>query len=414
MSDVLLMLGTRPELTKTSPFILEMMRQGIDFSFVFTGQHYDSEMSSIFMKEFGLPKPDKVLGIGGVDEFTQFGVGMKRLADAIKQYKPKLCIVNGDTNSTLMSALASAKSGVPVAHIEAGCRSFDFTMPEEINRILTDRVCQLLFPSTQYCKENLIMEGFDRSKVFMLGNTAVDGFKMMVPRAKKSKIVGELGLERGTYALVTLHRKENVDNRKTLRELLTALSKLEGGVVFPMHPRTMNRIGKFGLGRFLASRNIIVTKPMGYLDFLSLLLDCKYVITDSGGVMEEAVMAGKRVIVPRKNIEWYEIIESGAGVLCKPEEKRLLGAVDGIGRAKGKVPAIYPDLKASRRIANTVKRKLSEGFVLGSDFFKNGRRSMALDLEGDILAMFGKDGRMVDDAKKAVHKTVNMRVRCGD
>ncbi len=412
MSDVLLMLGTRPELTKTSPFILEMIKQRVDFSFVFTGQHYDSEMSTIFMKEFGLPAPDQVLGIGGVDEFTQFGKGMKKLGETIRKHKPKLCVVNGDTNSTLMSALASAKSGVPVAHIEAGCRSFDFTMPEEINRILTDRLCHILFPSTEYCAENLISEGFENSRIFMFGNTAVDGFKMMAGRARKMNSWKPLGVEKNSYVLVTLHRKENVDDKGNLRELLLSLGELDRPVVFPMHPRTRKRIREFGLMKLL--KNIHAIEPVGYLEFLSLLFDCRYVVTDSGGVMEEAVMAGKRVIIPRKNIEWYEIVERGAGILCPPKKSGILKAVERLENIRGKVPLVYPDLGASRRIAKKVKDSISKKIVLERDFFKYGRPVMALNLKGAHRTFFNKNGRMTSDKKKAVDRLTTVNIRCGD
>jgi UDP-N-acetylglucosamine 2-epimerase (non-hydrolysing) len=413
MPDVLLTLGTRPELTKTAPFLLEMKRQGMDFSFIFTGQHYDYNMSKVFMEEFKVPEPDEFLGIGKMNEFDQFGTGFGKIARAIAKYKPKLVVVNGDTNSTLMSALAAAKSKTPVAHIEAGCRSFDFTMTEEINRITTDRLCQLLFASSPYCADNLLAEGFDRKKIFMLGNTAVDGFNMMAPKARKADKAGELGLEKGGYVLVTLHRKENVDSRKNLKELLSALSKLDSTVVFPLHPRTRKMVKEFGFEKFLRAENVMAIEPVGYADFLSLLLDCNYAITDSGGVMEEAVMAEKRVIVPRMNVEWYEIFESGAGILCPAEEKRIISASRRIKSAKGKVPLVYPDMKASRRIAQMIKKKLQEGFELGMDFSKRGRPVPALDLGKGAQLMFGKDGRLVNDRNRAVHRTTVIEVRCG-
>jgi UDP-N-acetylglucosamine 2-epimerase (non-hydrolysing) len=412
--SVLLVLGTRPELTKTSPFIMEMQKQKIPFSFVFTGQHYDDEMSKIFMEEFSVPAPDEYLNLGGMDEFSQIGTGIQKVAQAIQKYKPALCVVNGDTNSTLMSALASAKCAVPVAHIEAGCRSFDYTMPEEINRIVTDRLASLLFAPTEYCVHNLLMEGIERKKIFMPGNTAVDGFNIMSPRAKKLKKSDSLGLEKEEFVLVTLHRKENVDNKANLKELLASLSKLDSTVVFPMHPRTRKRVAEFGLSGLLGRKNIRVIEPIGYLEFLSLLHSCKYALTDSGGVMEEAVMAGKRVIVPRLNAEWYEIFEKKAGFLCPPTEKGVLSAAKKLAAEQGAVPLVYPDYKASEQIAKTIKEKMQEGFVLTKDFFKAGRPVMALDKGKNTQAMFGKDGGIVDDEKQAAHRTAILDLAWGD
>ncbi|MCX6777549.1 MAG: UDP-N-acetylglucosamine 2-epimerase (non-hydrolyzing) [Candidatus Micrarchaeota archaeon] len=395
MGRILVFIGTRPEILKMAPVIRALDGAGADFKLIFSGQHYDRNMSKIFFEEFQIREPDEEMRIGGQSRPEQIASCIKNGAKLIKKEAPDTCVVNGDTNTTLGCALAAVACGVPYSHIEAGCRSFDFNVPEEFNRVLVDRAASLLFPPTYNCLENLLCEGIPREKCLMFGNTAVDTFNYLKKKAMGREVAG---LPEGGFVLVTLHRQENVDNKGSLRNLVQAISQLEEEVVFPMHPRTRKNVNKFGLWGYLKKKNIRVIEPVGYLDFLSLLLRCRYVISDSGGVVEEAALAKKRIVRPCTYVEWYEVMEEGIGVLCRPVKDEVLRAVERIKAMRG-FPNVYPDLHASERIAKEIVKRSGTKFET-RDFIELGRPRLCLDGKGRKQVGFDGNGFVTFDGKK--------------
>ncbi|MDK2869448.1 MAG: hypothetical protein PWP39_683 [Pyrococcus sp.] len=316
--------GTRPEIIKLSPVIRAFLEKNVKPLLIHTGQHYDYEMSKIFLEELELPEIDYHLEVGSGTQAEQTGSAMIKIEKVLMKEKPDVSIVQGDTNTVLAGALASVKLLIPVAHVEAGLRSYDRTMPEEINRILADHASEVLFAPTEEAKKNLEKEGIVEN-VYVVGNTIVDAVLQNSEIAeRKSKILKELGLKEKEYILVTAHRKENVDYREKLEKLVDILTSLSLTVVYPMHPRTKKRLEEFGLIKKLNKDNIIITKPLGYLDFLKLEKNAKIIMTDSGGIQEEAIILGVPCLTLRYNTERPETVKAGGNILVGLEKERVL------------------------------------------------------------------------------------------
>ncbi|AEC51117.1 udp-n-acetylglucosamine 2-epimerase [Pyrococcus sp. NA2] len=320
----MIIFGTRPEIIKLSPVIRAFLKNNVRPILIHSGQHYDYEMSSVFLEELELPEIDYHLEVGSGTQAEQTGIAMMKIEKVLMEERPDVSIVQGDTNTTLAGALASVKLLIPVAHVEAGLRSFDRTMPEEINRILTDHSSEVLFAPTLEAKNNLEREGIRRN-VFVVGNTIVDAVLQNSEIAdRKSKILSKLGLSPKSYILITAHRKENVDNKDKLKRLIDIITSLPMQVVYPVHPRTEKKLKEFGLWERLKSSNVLLLKPLGYLDFLKLEKNAYIIMTDSGGIQEEAIILNVPCLTLRYNTERPETLKAGGNILIGLEKDLAL------------------------------------------------------------------------------------------
>lgn len=360
-----IILGTRPEIIKLAPVMKALKRD--EFILIHTEQHYDYEMNRIFLEDLGLPEPDYNLHVGSGTQAEQTGKAMVEIEKVLVKEKPDVTIVQGDTNTVLAGALASVKLHIPVAHVEAGLRSGDRRMPEEINRIVTDHVSDVLFAPTEKAKENLLREGIPEEWIYVVGNTVVDAVLQHAEIAeKKSKILEELDLNKGEYAVITAHRAENVDNKENLKKIVQIITSVPIRIVYPVHPRTEKRLKAFGLWKKLEKAdNVILTKPLGYFDFLKLLENARFVLTDSGGIQEEAITLHVPCITLRYTTERPETVEAGGNILVGLEVERAKSVVERIlndrefeGRMRN-APNPFGDGKAGERIAK-ILRELKE------------------------------------------------------
>ena len=317
--------GARPQFIKCAPVSREL-RKAHDEILVHTGQHYDHGMSEVFFEELAIPKPDYNLGIGSGTHGRQTGAMLGAIEDVLEREEPDMVLVYGDTNSTLAGALAAAKMHVPVAHVEAGLRSFDRRMPEEINRVLTDHCSDLLFCPTKTAVENLAAEGITGG-VHLVGDVMVDAMNYNRAVAEeRSRILEAVGVRPGEYLVITVHRPSNTDSQENMVAILGALAEAGMPVVFPVHPRTRNYLGRYGLLAKMPE-NVQVTEPLGYLDMLHLMAHAAKILTDSGGVQKEAYMLGVPCITLRENTEWVETVEAGWNVLVGAGRKRIADAI---------------------------------------------------------------------------------------
>ncbi len=306
-------IGNRPQFIKAAA-VSRRLRERHDETLVHTGQHYDDEMSKVFFDELGVPAPDVELGIGSGSNTIQTARMLSALESALAESRPDLVLVYGDTNSTLAGALAAAQAQMPLAHVEAGMRSFDRAMPEETNRVLTDHMSSVLFCSTETAVRNLENESAVGAK-HLVGDVMADVSLAFAPiAADRSQALDDLGVTVGDYLLVTAHRAGNVDVPARLEQLVALLERLEGDVVFPLHPRTAKRLDDAGL-RARVEAAATVTAPLGYLDFLELARNARAVLTDSGGVQKEAYLLGTPCITLRDTTEWVETVDAGWNVL---------------------------------------------------------------------------------------------------
>lgn len=322
---------------------------------VHTGQHYDDNMSRIFFDELDLPAPDEYLEVGSGTHAGQTARVMLNFEPVLLQHRPDWVFVVGDVNSTLACALVCSKLGIPVAHIEAGLRSGDRSMPEEINRLLTDQVAELLFTPSRDGDANLIREGISPSKIHFVGNVMIDTLARMLPGARQRGTINKLGLQRRQFALVTLHRPSNVDQPETLGEILAALQEIAADleVIFPVHPRTRQQIAKLG---FRAPPGLRLIEPLGYLDFLALMDSAGFVLTDSGGVQEETTYLGVPCLTARPNTERPVTVSEGTNRLVDSRREAILAAVGSLSQSNGKRGRI-PDLwdgQAAERIVDVM------------------------------------------------------------
>ncbi|NJE06202.1 UDP-N-acetylglucosamine 2-epimerase (non-hydrolyzing) [Thermococcus sp. M36] len=317
--------GTRPEIIKLAPVIRAFIERGVEPLLIHTGQHYDYEMSAVFLEELELPPIDYHLEVGSGTQAEQTGLAMIKIERVLMKEKPDVTLVQGDTNTVLAGALASVKLKIPVAHVEAGLRSLDRTMPEEINRILADHASEVLFAPTEDARKNLEREGITEN-VYVTGNTVVDAVLQNAEVAeKKSDVLERFGLKPKEYILITAHRAENTDSRENLKRLVEILEGLPIEAIYPMHPRTRNRLKEFDLwDRISSIENLTITKPLGYLDFLRLEKNARLIMTDSGGIQEEAIILNVPCLTLRYNTERPETVEAGGNILVGLEKERVL------------------------------------------------------------------------------------------
>jgi UDP-N-acetylglucosamine 2-epimerase (non-hydrolysing) len=322
---------------------------------VHTGQHYDQNMSKVFFEDLELPKPDVYLGVGSGTHAEQTAKIMMEFEKVLVKEKPDLVVVVGDVNSTVACSLTASKLLIPVAHVEAGLRSFDRTMPEEINRIVTDVLSDYLFVTEESGVVNLRNEGVSEKKIFLVGDVMIDSLIFYREKAKGSDIKRSFGILPGEYTLVTLHRPSNVDDRTSLETILKIFRGIgqHGKMIFPIHPRTRKRIEEFGLSsQYTELKNLVLTDPLGYLDFLSLLMDAKIVLTDSGGIQEETTFLNVPCITMRENTERPITLEKGTNVLAGLSVDKVVSLTGECYSGKWKksrVPKLW-DGRAAERI----------------------------------------------------------------
>lgn len=364
MVKIVSIVGTRPNFIKIAPLVNEMNKhKEIKQILVHTGQHYDKPMSRTFFDDLGIPKPDVNLGVGSASDVAQTAKIMLKLERVLRREKPDLAIVVGDVNSTFAAAIAAKKCGVKVAHVEAGLRSFDTAMPEEINRILTDHASDFLFTTEESGNKNLKNEGIEGSKIFFVGNVMIDTLLDHREKSKKSKILNSLKIKKGDYCVLTLHRPSNVDDRDFLVYILDILDKIQQKIkiVFPVHPRTFKNIKKFGLNEKIKKlKNLVVIKPLGYVDFMCLMHNSKFVITDSGGIQEETTILGVPCITLRNNTERPVTVEQGTNVIVSTDKNEVIEAATKVingAEINSKVPQLW-DGNASKRIVTILLSKL--------------------------------------------------------
>ena len=361
---ILCVVGTRPNFIKIAPLIKEMDRHPqIKRLLVHTGQHYDAAMSKSFFDDLEIPKPDINLGIGSASDATQTANIMMALEPVILKEKPDLVVVVGDVNSTMAAALAAAKCGIKIAHVESGLRSFDRSMPEEINRTITDHLSDFLFTTEESGNKNLINEGIGRNCIFFVGNVMIDTLLGHKEKAKKSKILQKLKLGKNNYAVLTLHRPSNVDGKDSLIYILDILNEIQKKIkiVFPIHPRTLKNLKHYNLLKNIKNRkNIILTEPLGYLDFLSLMDNSKLVLTDSGGIQEETTVLGVPCITLRNNTERPVTLEHGTNMAVSTDRGKIINAFEKAVKGvnfKAKTPKFW-DGSAAKRIVAIILDKL--------------------------------------------------------
>ena len=354
MMHIVHVVGTRPNFMKAAPVLEACAKKGFVQSLVHTGQHYDAQMSEVFFQQLGLPHPDVNLEVGPGSHAQQTAQVMVRFEKFVSQTRPDMVLVYGDVNSTLAAALVCAKMLIPLAHVEAGLRSFDKTMPEEINRIVVDHIGDYLFTTCVDADKNLLKEGVSQEKIFFVGNVMIDTLVKLKPVAQKSSIVESLGLCEKKYVLATLHRPSNVDDSQRLRGLIGSLERIGSvaPVIFPVHPRTRQRIE--ALDYAFDPKQLMLVDPLGYVDFIKLQIDAAAVITDSGGVQEETTFLGIPCLTLRPNTERPVTITQGTNQLvgedCKALEQKTQSVLNGKKRV-GTIPALW-DGKAAQRIAD--------------------------------------------------------------
>jgi UDP-N-acetylglucosamine 2-epimerase (non-hydrolysing) len=358
---IILIGGARPNFMKIAPLMRAIQKynenslvEPIRPLLVHTGQHYAYEMSQVFFRDLSLPRPDIHLGVGSGTHAEQTAKAMVELERIFTHERPDLVMVVGDENSTLGAILAAAKIGIPVAHVEAGLRAFDRSMPEEINRILTDAVADYLFTSSPQAEANLKNEGIPSQKIVPVGSVSADSLLYILDHINESHILSDLSLAPGQYILVTLHRASNVDNKEVLFHLIQAFVRVSQRkpIVFPIHPRTRNSIEQFGLKRFLEEGNVRFLEPLGYLDFIQLEQNAALVMTDSGGLQEESTMLNIPCLTLREVTEWPITVSEGTNTLVGTNTQRIVTEAEKIlgGLAKQGQRPIYWDGRAAQRI----------------------------------------------------------------
>src|SRR5690242_3636651 len=340
MLKVINVVGARPNFMKVAPIVAAMKKRPDTFLplVVHTGQHYDSAMSDSFFTDLDLPQPDIHLGVGSGSHAAQTAAIMERFEPVVLREQPDWTLVVGDVNSTIACALVCVKLGIKVAHVEAGLRSHDRTMPEEINRLLTDQIADLLFTPSADADRNLLAEGVASERIRLVGNIMIDSLFTNLERARESNIKARLRLTERKYAVLTLHRPSNVDNRETFERILSALETIavQLPIVFPVHPRTRKTITQFGLDdRIASSTNILLIEPLGYLDFLNLYSTSCLVLTDSGGIQEETTALGIPCLTLRENTERPITVEMGTNVVVGTDTTKIVSEAAAILNGAG-------------------------------------------------------------------------------
>ncbi len=379
---LVLVSGARPNYMKIAPIVWEIRKQnrqasrGIQFVLVHTGQHYDRQLFEVFFQELDLPDPDYNLAVGAGSHAVQTGEVMLRFEPVLEKERPDLVVVVGDVNSTLACALTAVKMGIPVGHVEAGLRSFDRSMPEELNRLVTDQVSDYLFTTEPIGRENLLREGIAEEKIFFVGNVMVDTLMRHRDYARSLNVKEKLGLSYRSFGLLTLHRPSNVDDPNKLAEILLAVDKLarEIPIIFPCHPRTRKQMGKTGCAHVMGENaqdkespngRLLVVDPLGYLDFLSLMSDARLVLTDSGGIQEETTVLGVPCLTLRQNTERPITITQGTNVLVGNSPDRIFSSACEMmqhGITERRLPDLWDGEAAQRIVATLYERLPAYGF----------------------------------------------------
>ena len=361
MIKVINVVGARPNFMKVAPIVEAMKRREREFTplVVHTGQHYDAAMSDTFFSDLDLPQPDVYLGVGSASHAAQTAAVMERFEPVVIEEKPDWVLVVGDVNSTLACALVCVKLGVKVAHVEAGLRSRDRTMPEEINRLLTDQIADLLFTPSADANDNLLAEGIPVERIRLVGNVMIDSLYKHLERSSQSKIKEQLGVAGGDYAVLTLHRPSNVDGLRAFSSILDALEKIGARlpIIFPVHPRTLKMIDELQLtDRIKEAEGLRLIDPLGYLDFLSLYSGARLVLTDSGGIQEETTVLGVPCVTLRESTERPITVSLGTNTIVGTETDKIVSAAFAALDEPRKPPATIPlwDGKTAGRIVDVL------------------------------------------------------------
>ncbi len=343
--------GARPQFVKAAP-VSRALAHAFDEKLIHTGQHYDYGMSEVFFEQLGIA-PHYNLGVGSGSHAEQTGGMMIALERLFSEIRPDLALVYGDTNSTLAGALVAAKAGIPLAHVEAGLRSYNRAMPEEINRVAADHLSNILFCPTEAAVQNLAKEGI-RENVYNVGDVMYDALLHNLAQARKrSKVLTDLDLQAGQYALVTVHRAANTDDQANMTAILTALGRLPTRIVFPLHPRTRKLLARYGLS---APPNVSLLEPVGYFDMLILEENANCILTDSGGMQKEAYLLGVRCITLRDETEWVETVQGGWNYLAGARVEQIQMAYE-TWFPGGERPALYGDGRAGEKICAILKEQ---------------------------------------------------------
>lgn len=364
--SIICIVGARPNFMKIAPIMaaLNALKPALEVTLVHTGQHYDVAMNEQYFQALGIPAPDINLEVGSGTHATQTAEVMCRFEAALEGKNPSAILVVGDVNSTIACALVATKKGIPVIHVEAGLRSFDRGMPEEINRVLTDQISDMLFTTEPSGKDNLLREGVAAQRIHFVGNVMIDTLKHNLPRAISARqIASDAGREdflpeNGKYAVVTMHRPSNVDDEVVLASLINTVVSISNQlpVIFPLHPRTKSMLHKFGLEKLLDTPKILLLPPMGYLEMLGLMQGATVVLTDSGGIQEETTALGVPCITLRQNTERPITVEQGSNTIAGQDPQAIMAIFDDVMRTGGKAGRIpeYWDGRASNRIADLI------------------------------------------------------------
>lgn len=354
-----IIVGTRPEIIKMSPIIRECKRLNVDYFILHTGQHYSYNMDRIFFEQLDLPRPKYNLDVGSYSHAEQSSKILIGVEKILTNEKPSVVLVEGDTNTVLAGALAATKLQIKVGHIEAGLRSYDRTMPEEINRILTDHCSDFLFAPTEKSRQTLLHEGIPDEKIFVTGNTIVDAVLQNIKLAEKTKnILRELRLKKHEYFLITAHRQENVDNQKRFSEIIEGLKQIHKKynipIVFPIHPHSRKKLQEFQLNY----DGLTLLEPVDFLSFLHLEKNAKVVLTDSGGVQEETCILGTPCVTIRDNTERPETLDVGSNILSGTNSKKILECVSQMNENNKKWKNPFGSGKAGEEIIEILKKVL--------------------------------------------------------
>ncbi len=354
---IISIIGARPQFIKAAP-VSRALRQHHTEILVHTGQHYDDNMSAVFFDELDIPLPNYNLGVGSGPHGAQTGAMLASIEQVLQAEKPDGVLIYGDTNSTLAGALAAAKLHVKVAHVEAGLRSFNRAMPEEINRIVADHVADLLLCPSQTAVDNLAAEGITRG-VHLVGDVMADALAFAAERAEThTTILADLGLTEKSYLLATVHRAENTDDETRLRNILAAFAELDEPIIFPAHPRTRKRIEAFNLKSNI--QNLKLIEPVGYLDMVMLEQSARTILTDSGGVQKEAYWLGVPCVTLRDETEWVETVSAGWNVLAGADTVRIVQAARTFAPPEAR-PALYGDGQAAGRCVDFIGKEIGHG-----------------------------------------------------
>ncbi|PKQ38564.1 MAG: UDP-N-acetylglucosamine 2-epimerase (non-hydrolyzing) [Actinobacteria bacterium HGW-Actinobacteria-1] len=352
---IIVVVGARPNFIKVGPLMPALAAAGIEARIAHTGQHYDATMSDVFFSDLEIPKPDWFLGVGSGTHAVQTGTAMMKLEELLSAERPDALLVVGDVNSTLAGALAAAKIGIPVVHLEAGLRSGDMSMPEEVNRLVTDQLSSMLLTPVREADANLVAEGIDANRIHFVGNIMAESVLRNLERIRSRDVCAAYGLSCGGYVLATIHRPENTDHPERLREIAAALLAAPLPVLFPVHPRTRPLLASAGID---GASNVRLSDPVGYLDMLALQRDAAAIVTDSGGIQEEACMVGTPCVTVRRNTERAITIAVGANRLSAAD------AIE-IGRGLGEALASERVWERPERWDEKVSSRVAQALLSG-------------------------------------------------